>query len=148
MKPVLNIFLMWYQSKYKVRLDTSKKVNILLSTILHTDLNQVETKLKFKIMFEKITKGSVFSDELKVYDSLGNGICYCPEGRNESEENAEFIAYCFRIQRKYKISMLEEAVKQLEILTEKFDYKNQSIYTFAMDDIDKAKAILTKIKQG
>ena len=61
-------------------------------------------------MFEKITKGKAFADELDVYGADRNGICYCCENRNEAEENAEFIAYCFNLQQRFDISQLENMV--------------------------------------
>jgi len=66
----------------------------------------------------------------------------------QAKQNAEFICFCFNLQQKYDIGLFEETVELLSTLTEKFDYKKQSIYSFAMNDIDKAKSLLLKLKQN
>lgn len=96
-------------------------------------------------MFEKITKGRVFSDECCVYGYDDNGICHCSEDRNEAEANAEFIAYCFNLQQKYNIGMLEEAVKTLASLLEE-------LYSFSLPtsmnyEIEQSEKLLSKIKK-
>ena len=64
-------------------------------------------------MFEKITKGKASTIDSDVYMSDNNLLCFCAEDRNESEENAKFIAYCFNLQQKYDIGYMEKAVEIL-----------------------------------
>ena len=86
-------------------------------------------------MFEKISKGefkssdnTFFDDDKNVYKTRVDGFrdnypkYFCGIDREESKENAEFIACCFNLQQRYDISKLEEAVKALEYVFEKDGY--------------------------
>ena len=61
----------------------------------------------------------------------------------EQIANAEFITYCFNLQQKYDIGMLEITVKTLASILEQLDSCRLSINM----KIENAENVLTKIKK-
>ena len=64
-------------------------------------------------MFKKITKGQFTQGLCNTYNQ--NGLCIAT-ARNDGNllEDAEFITYCFNLQQRLDIGMLEKSVRLLE----------------------------------
>ena len=117
-------------------------------------------------MFEKITKGEFYLPHLAKDDcSCDCGFLSAGEGGDliatihkqgdndgqgyppldEAKANAEFITYCFNLQQKYDIGMLEEAVMRITSLLEELD--SCSLLTSMNNEIENTEKLLSKIKK-
>ena len=100
-------------------------------------------------MFEKITKGKANAIEADIYMYDGNMLCYCTECRNEYEDNAKFIAYCFNLQQKYDIGMMEKIIDFLQDLQGcTFPVTSEEAFTLCASTKVTVDKLLGKMKQS
>ena len=94
-------------------------------------------------MFEKISKGEFYVEDVQVYGLVKSELETICEVYTKSK--AEFIAYCFNLHQRYDISKLEEAVRLLETqiscLNAGFDITANSVLH------EEIKVILKQIKK-